>query len=215
MTFHFSPSQMSLLYECPLCFYREHVEGIKRPRGPFPGLPSAVDHLVQNKTAKFAGKGKPSWLLPWMKEGVIKAGSKRFEAHGEHWQLTGVVDDLILMNDGSVIITDYKTARAAHSLENSRKYYGLQMDCYALLLKANGFLVAKKAYLVYTTPDYIENRVALINTFGIGFKVTPVALGVDAQRAKDAIRKGIEICMQKEAPPASPDCEFCRYRNQC
>jgi hypothetical protein len=46
--------------------------GIERPRGIFPGLPSAVDHLIQSETAKFAGHGKPPWLLSEMKGGRRK-----------------------------------------------------------------------------------------------------------------------------------------------
>ena len=128
--FRFSPSQLHMLLECPRCMWLKYRAGIERPRGIFPGLPGAIDNLLQNKTEKYAGKGKPSWLLPWIKEGVIKAGPKRFVAQGEHWKLTGIVDDLILMNDGSIIIVDYKTARHAHSQKNSELYYQLQLDCH-------------------------------------------------------------------------------------
>jgi CRISPR/Cas system-associated exonuclease Cas4 (RecB family) len=187
--------------------------GIERPRGIFPGLPGAIDNLLQNKTGKYVGKGKPSWLLPWIKEGVIKAGPKRFVAQGEHWKLTGIVDDLILMNGGSVIVIDYKTARQAHSQKNTELYYNLQLDLYAYLCEANGLHVEDTAYIVYTTPAYLENF-SYSNSFGINFKVTHVALNVRAQRAREAIAQGVKICMLKEAPPAPGECEYCRYRNQ-
>ena len=214
MTFRFSPSQMSLVYECPRCYYREHVEGIKRPRGPFPGLPGAIDRLLQSKTAKLAGKGRPSWLLPDLKgKGIIKQGTKRMTAEGEHFVVTGIVDDIIVTGDNSIIIVDYKTAARPYTHEMAVKYYGLQMDFYAYLCEKNNLTPVEKAYLVFTTPAYLENC-AYTNSFGINFKVTHIALDVDAQRAKDAIRKGVEICLQEEAPPASEGCEYCHYRNQ-
>lgn len=212
MIFRFSPSQLHTLLECPRCMWLKYRAGIERPRGIFPGLPGAIDTLLQSKTAKHTGKSRPSWLLPWIKEGVIKAGPKRFVTQGEHWKLTGIVDDLVLMKGGSVILIDYKTAKQAHSKENTVQYYQLQLDMYAFLCEANGLHVEDTAYIVYTTPAYIENF-AYTNSFGINFKVTHIALDVNAQRAKDAIRKGVEICLQEEAPPASEGCEYCRYRN--
>ena len=211
--YRFAPSQLNLIHECPRCFWRAYVAKKPRPRGIFPGLLGAIDRLVQKETAKFAGNGKPRWLLPEMKEGIIREGTKRFATQGNNWTLNGVVDDLIVGNNGIITIIDYKTARAAHSLENSIKYYGLQMDCYALLCEANHLRIANKAYLVYTTPDYLEKFVYL-DSFGMNFKITHVPISVSAQRAREAIEQALQICMEKEAPPAPDGCEYCRYHNQ-
>ena len=213
MTFRFSPSQMKLLYDCPRCMWLKYRAGIERPRGIFPGLPGAIDKLLQSKTAKHAGKSRPSWLLPWIKEGVIKAGPKRFVTQGEHWKLTGIVDDLVLMKGGSVILIDYKTAKQAHSKENTVQYYQLQLDMYAFLCEANGLHVEDTAYIVYTTPDYLMDF-AYSNAFGVNFKVTHIALKVSAQRARDTIAEAVSLCLQKEAPAPSKTCEYCQYRNQ-
>jgi RecB family exonuclease len=192
----------------------KHRAGIERPRGPFPGLPGAIDKLLQSKTAKLAGKGRPSWLLPDLKgKGIIKSGAKKMVAKGEHFVLTGIVDDLIVTDTGSVIVVDYKTASRPHSKEDTARYYALQLDMYAFLCEANGLHVEDTAYIVYTTPHYLMNF-AYSDSFGVNFKVTHIALDINAQRAKDAIQKGVEICLQEEVPAAPPNCEFCRYRNQ-
>lgn len=208
--FRFSPSQLHTLLECPRCMWLKYRAGIERPRGIFPGLPGAIDSLLQQATAKMAGKQKPSWLLPQLKQGVIRKGSKRFVTRGEHWELTGNVDDLILLNDDSVILLDYKTARQAHSQKNSETYYRLQLDCYALLLEANNLKSAETAYLVYTTPDYLLNF-AYNTSFGINFKVTHTPILVSAERAREAINKGVEICMADNPPAAAANCEYCQY----
>jgi CRISPR/Cas system-associated exonuclease Cas4 (RecB family) len=203
---------MHLLYDCPRCFYLEHVAGIRRIRGIFPGLPGAIDKLLQVKTAKLAGKSRPSWLLPGLKGGgIIKQGKKRMITKGKHFVLTGIVDDLIVTDSGSIIIVDYKTASHPHSKEDTVRYYALQLDMYAFLCEANGFHVEDTAYIVYTTPDYLMN---FADSFGVNFKVTHIALEVHAQRARDTIAEAIAICMLKEAPPASADCEYCQYHNQ-
>lgn len=213
MTFRFSPSQMNLLRDCPRCFWREHVAGIPRVRGIFPGLPGAIDKLLQSKTAKFAGKSRPSWLLPGLKgKGIIKKGTKRMVAKGEHFVLTGIVDDLIVTESGSVIVIDYKTASRPHSEKDTAQYYQLQLDMYALLCEANGLHVEDTGYIVYTTPDYLMNF-AYSDSFGVDFKVTHISLDVSAQRARDTIAKAVALCLQKEAPRASSNCEFCRFHS--
>jgi len=213
--FRFAPSQLNLIHDCPRCFWNTHVGGIPRPRGIFPGLPGAIDRLVQKETLKHAGEGKPRWLTPWMSEGVIRPGTKRLVLKGNNYLLTGIYDDLLVMPNKSVIIIDYKTAAQPHSEEATKRYYQLQLDLYALLCEANGIKPTEVGYIVYTTPNllrrYVEdfNQDHLIDIF---FKVTHVPIEVSVERGEDAIIRGLDICMRKEAPAASPDCEYCRYR---
>ena len=213
--FRFAPSQLNLIHDCPRCFWRAHVAGISRPRGIFPGLPGAIDKIVQKETTKYAGKGKPKWLAPWTNEGIIRPGTKRLVLKGDDYIVTGIYDDLLVMGDESVIIIDYKTAARPHSEGDTKQYYQLQLDMYALLCEANGLKPAEVGYIVYTTPNllrrYVQdfNRDRLIDIF---FKVTHVPLKVSAQRGKDTIRVALNICGLKQSPAASPACEWCHYR---
>lgn len=211
MTFYFSPSQLSLL-ECPRCFWLKHHAGIERPRGIFPGIMGKIDRLIQNETTKYAGKGKPPWLLPWVKEGIIRPGSKRLKFEGYNHIITGIYDELIELKDGSVIIVDYKTAAQPHSKENTARYYQLQLDMYALLCEANGLKVADTAYIVYTTPDWVDTEIEKPQ-IDFGFKVTHVSVPVSARRAKGVIVGAIGICNLPQAPSAAPRCEFCKHHS--
>lgn len=213
--FRFSPSQLNLVNECPRCFWYQHVGGIPRPRGIFPGIMGAIDRLIQAETLKFAGKGKPRWLLPWTSEGKIRAGTKRLAIKKREYSITGIYDELVVMDDGSVVICDYKTAAQPHSEADTKRYYGLQLDMYGLLCEANGLKPAETGYIIYTTPNLLRRYVQDFNMdhlIDIFFKVTHVALQVSASRAKETVAHALEICMQTEAPPAAANCEYCKYR---
>lgn len=209
--FRFSPSQLRNLLECPRCMWLKYRAGIETPRGIFPGVLGTIDRILQKETTKYAGKGKPRWLLPWVNEGVIRQGSKRFAMQRNQWILNGIVDDIILMDNGMNIIVDYKTA-TPYSQEKAEKYYQLQLDCYKLLLEANNLHVPDMAYLIFTIPKFLKN-LSHTGHFGMDFEVTHVGLSVSAQRAEDAISKSLKICMSAKPPPASPNCKFCQYHN--
>ena len=213
--YRFAPSQLNLMHDCPKCFWRDHVAGIPRPRGIFPGLPGAIDNLIQKETRRYAGKGKPKWLVPWIHEGVIRSGTKRLTLKRRNYTVTGIYDDLLVMDDESVIIIDYKTAAQPHSEGATKQYYQLQLDLYALLCEANGLKPAELGYIVYTTPNLLRRYVQDFNMdhlIDIFFKVTHIPIKVSAQRGRDAIKEALDICESKEAPAASPACEYCHYR---
>ena len=58
MTYKFSPSSLSLLKDCPRCFWLHFKKGIKRPAGIFPSLPSGMDMILKAHFDKFRDKGE-------------------------------------------------------------------------------------------------------------------------------------------------------------
>src|SRR3989344_1457501 len=60
MPYKFSPSSLSLLSECPRCFWLQFREGIRRPETIFPSLPSGMDRVLKKHFDSFMGRG----LLP-------------------------------------------------------------------------------------------------------------------------------------------------------
>ena len=60
MVVMFSPSSLSLLKDCPRCFWIQFNKGVKRPNGVFPSLPSGMDRILKNHFDSFRDKG----LLP-------------------------------------------------------------------------------------------------------------------------------------------------------
>lgn len=202
-----SPSTLNLLFECERCFWLEHRCGIPRPRGIYPGLPNAVDRLIKAETAQFAGRGKPLWLHPAF-GGVIQPNMTKLRLKTPAYVLSGILDDVITNPHGFDII-DYKTSSRPYTLELAEKYYGLQMDCYALLCETNGFKPVTNAYLVFFTPN--ESSLGRDHGDFIRFCVTHLKLDVSSFRAKKAIEKAVALCEQEEAPLASPDCAYCAY----
>ena len=212
--FRFAPSQLNLLYECPRCFWLQHVGKFPRPRGIFPGIMGGIDSLIQAETERFAGKSRPTWLLPHLKtKGVIRPGSKRFKAKGDNYNITGIVDDIVVIKDNEHIIVDYKTARNPHSQDDTKRYYQRQLDMYAFLLEQNGLKVHETGYIVYTTPYNIGKRYEY-HQIDIQFQVTHVALPVRAQGGEAIINEALAVCALEKPPAAGANCEWCRYRGQ-
>src|SRR3989338_4774579 len=62
MPYKFSPSSLSLLSECPRCFFLHFNKEIKRPASIFPSLPSGMDNVLKQHFDSFIGKGLPPEL---------------------------------------------------------------------------------------------------------------------------------------------------------
>ena len=115
-----SPSSLSLLKECPKCFWLHFNKGIKRPDSIFPSLPSGMDRILKAHFDSFRNKG----LLPPELEklnGHVKLFDNiellkvwRNNLNGIQWIdengtiFRGAVDN-ILQKDDKLIILDYKT----------------------------------------------------------------------------------------------------------
>src|SRR3989338_6253605 len=120
MPYKFSPSSLSLLKDCPRCFWLHFNKGIKRPAGIFPSLPSGMDRVLKVHFDRFRADNK---LPPELKDKKIDAGlfqdidqlnEWRNARKGLSWAdsngniLRGAVDDL-LQKGGRLIVLDYKT----------------------------------------------------------------------------------------------------------
>src|SRR5271157_5281017 len=58
MPYKFSPSSLSLLSECPKCFWLAFRKGIHQPSGIFPSLPSGMDKILKAHFDAFRDKGE-------------------------------------------------------------------------------------------------------------------------------------------------------------
>jgi hypothetical protein len=82
MSVTLSPSSLSLLKDCPRCFWIQFRKGIKRPNGIFPSLPSGMDRILKNHFDSFRDRG----MLPPELRGL--EGIKLFDDAGllETWR---------------------------------------------------------------------------------------------------------------------------------
>src|SRR3989338_5382367 len=140
MPYKFSPSSLSLLKECPRCFWLQFNKGIKRPEGIFPSLPSGMDRVLKEHFDSFMEKGE---LPPELKDcnddcklfdDKEKLKVWRSNLKGIQWKdkeddlFKGAVDN-ILVKGKKLIVLDYKT-RGFPLKEDTAEHYQDQLDIY-------------------------------------------------------------------------------------
>ncbi|MFH1776498.1 MAG: PD-(D/E)XK nuclease family protein [Candidatus Omnitrophota bacterium] len=212
--FRLSPSTLNIFLECPRCFWLHMRKKIQRPRGIFPSLPGGMDMVIKEyfdsfrKTQtlppeikdKIDGRLFPDQVLlsDWRnwRKGLVYADEKL------NAMLTGALDDCIVL-DNCYIPLDYKTRGFAPD-SNSRKYYGNQLDCYLLLLEANGFKTPDYAYLVYYYPHKVKNGGM------VEFSIEPVKVSADAQQGRETFTKAIKL-LAGPIPVKNNTCEYCSW----
>jgi len=208
-----SPSTLNLFLECPRCFWLQINEGIHRPRGIFPSLPGGMDLVIKVYFDKYREKGE----LPPEIEGKVKGNLVHDHELLKKWRnwrtgleyydeplgvtLFGALDDC-LEEDGKYFPLDYKTRGSAPREGDSEKYYGNQLDCYALLLEENNYPVGEFGYLIYYYPKEVKERGAII------FDVEPVKLKIDTERARKTLSDAVKL-LHGSIPPYHSECEYC------
>lgn len=213
-----SPTTLNLYRNCPRCFWLEKIKNIKRPRGIFPSLPSGMDRAIKS----FFDEYRKKQTLPPELSGSDFNGVSLFNDQKQldlwrDWKtglqycdpegiiLFGAIDDLL--KKGSLYIPfDYKTKGSSTSEDDAVKYYQMQLDCYALMIDANGLKPADYGFLLYFSPSKVSNlRV-------IEFEIQPIKVSIDPNRAKNILREA-SFCLKKSIPAASLNCEYCQWIN--
>ncbi|MCX6750872.1 MAG: PD-(D/E)XK nuclease family protein, partial [Candidatus Pacearchaeota archaeon] len=150
MPYKLSPSSLSLMHECPRCFWLDKHDVWKRPASIFPSLPSGMDGILKTHFDKFRDRGL---LPPELRESECKNECKLFDdseklkiwrnnLKGISWTdkngniLHGAVDNLLQKGE-KLIVLDYKT-RGYPVKEDTAEHYQNQLDIYNFLLRKNG-----------------------------------------------------------------------------
>ena len=205
-----SPSKLNLFLDCPLCFYLQEKEGVKRPAGIFPSLPSGMDLALKKYYDKYRGdlppelKGKVEGVLLPDEELIKKFRNWRtFKFEEEDALMYGAMDDCL--KEGEYIIPlDFKT-RGFDLKDDSTSYYQNQLDCYALMLEKNGYKQPGYAYLVYYIPTEVKEGGE------VSFKIEVRKMEVDSGRAYKIYREAVEL-LKKDEIPTKDGCGWCDYR---
>lgn len=219
--FKVSPSGIGLLLECPRCLWLYVNEGIKRPSGIFPSLPSGMDEIFKNYFDVYRKKG----TLPPEIKGQIKnaklyevvsklntirdidygRGGLQAEFPEYNILLRGTLDELMVDKSGKYIPFDFKT-RGYPLKEDTHEHYQHQLDLYSLLLEENGYHSSDIGYLLFFWPKSYKEGKADFLTELVKMKISP--------KAGKAILKKVDKIVTGEAPKAHTDCEYCLYRSQ-
>lgn len=214
-----SPSSLNLFRECARCFWLDKVKGIRRPRGIFPSLPSGMDLAIKTYFDGFRGNGRmPPELASTAFDGAALFPDQAKLDRWRNWRtglefqdglgaaLFGAIDDL-LVKSGRYLPFDYKTKGSPTTEADATKYYQNQMDCYALLLDANGMPPHGCAILLYYSPETVGQD------GGIHFNVQPIQVAVDPARARHTLAAAVTL-LKGPVPPKGDHCEYCGWFEQ-
>lgn len=211
-TFKLSPSSLSLMKECPRCFWLVQHKVWKRPQGVFPSLPSGMDRILKIHFNKFMERGL---LPPELCNNDHCENMKLFNDHTllAIWRsnfkgiiyedkkgniLRGAVDN-ILMKGKKLIVLDYKT-RGYELKDDTAEHYQDQLDIYNFLLRKAGYDTEDYAFLLFYVPKEV------MPTGEIIFDTTLKKMKINVKDAEKLFEKAIKL-LNSDCPKDS--CEWC------
>jgi len=217
-TIYLSPSKLNLFQECPLCFWLHVVKDIHRPEGVFPSLPGGMDNLIKDYFDKYRVLGKMPPEIEGKVQGklisdqklldewrsISKESSPKYFDKELNAYLFGALDECFINGDYYIPV-DYKT-RGYDLKEDSLSFYQTQLDCYTLLLEAEGYKHLSFGYLIYYIPTEVrENGV-------VQFKVEAHKLKTNPKQGYEIFRQAVR-CARSSQPASHSECQFCSWGN--
>ena len=205
---------------CPRCFWIQmHADGI--PFQIFPGIFSSLDSYGKRLVHGWFDRhhSAPPWLAG--------LGSVKGYRHPPHYSkfsildldsgvtLRGTPDGILVMEDGSHLIVDYKTAKFTDHQDELFPMYEVQLNAYALIGEQKGFAPVSGLALVYTEPVTDEaaaskdaNQTASGFLMEFGAHLRPVTF---APEMVPPLLARVREIYDSKAPPKSRDgCKDCR-----
>jgi hypothetical protein len=217
MVFKLSPSSLSLMEDCPRCFWLHHNKEKKRPAGIFPSLPSGMDHILKTHFDKFRDKGK---LPPELKDDKECKNCKLFDDKeklelwrnnfkGIGWKdkegniLHGAVDNL-LVKGKKIIVLDYKT-RGYPLKDDTAAHYQNQLNIYNFLLRKNGYETEDYAFLLFYIPKEVTETGEVIFTSEL------VKMKIDVAEAEKLWKKALKLLAGPCPPKHEEEADKCAW----
>lgn len=216
-----SPSALGKFLDCPRCFWLGK-KGLKDYRGIMASIPNAIDACLKDYHDEHRMKG----LLPPEVGAQIPGGKaftelvklNRWRSLGQGISATidgvaimGLLDDLLLFEDGTAAGMDYKSNKSPRTPEYAANFYGHQLALYNLLLEANGFKVRPKGYLSFWSPKpLVGSGDAKSRTTQFPFDCTVHEIDADPASAREIIKNAV-ACLAGPLPEPDGECELCLY----
>lgn len=219
-----SRSKIDLFKECARCFYLDNKLGTARPPGfPF-NLNSAVDALFKKEFDIHRLNGTAHPLMEQYGVDAVPFQHPKMDIWRENFKgvdflhpetgmtVSGAVDDVWVNPKGELMVVDYKSTSKDKKIEALDEEwhagYKRQMEVYQWLLRKNGFKVSDTGYFVYANAGKDKKAFDGI----LEFEVTLIPHTGDASWV-DGTLLDIKACLDSgDIPEASPDCDYCRYR---
>jgi len=217
-----SATSLNLYLECPRCFYFKIKEKINRPSSPFSTVPTGIDNILKKYFDYYRGKNEippllanklPAKLL--QDQSLISfLRSKKLSVYLKDLdlKLEGMLDDALILDDGSIVPLDNKTR--GFPLKEINKNHIFQMNVYTYLLMNNDNLKSlnlKTTNLAYLANWYLDPYNLDFNN-PLGFKVEIEEIKTKPELVSQTLKEIAEV-LNSPLPDPSSDCSFCQYRN--
>jgi hypothetical protein len=222
-----SPSKLGDFKRCPRCFYDSYASKFPRPRGIFPSLPGGMDLIMKKYVDQYRGKLPPALVgkvpgvlysnLSQMNKWRNWRSGPTYNDYANNITLIGALDDCLV--DGDIYIPlDWKT-KGSEPEDDGSQYYQLQMDCYNLMLEAQGMRVREEAHLVYIypvnacslpelPPEDVPEGVEYQNRAIVMFVLKPYQIKCNKENALQAMLEAAD-CLRGSRPAFNHGCEWC------
>ena len=214
--------QLSLPDYCPRCFYIKLKLGFKLPYQIFPGIFSSIDSYSKKITWRYYEKHNvvPPWfnsLGKVVKPIPVPHFSKfNFVDKKTQVKLTGVPDEIFLLENGTYIIIDYKIAKYTPNQDLLMPMYRVQLNGYALIFEKLGLGSISGLSLCYYEPQTevgqgsIDSQVVEAG-FNMKFNAHIEQVELDpGGTVMPLLKKVREIGSRETSPAGSKGCEECR-----
>ncbi|MGO8818727.1 MAG: PD-(D/E)XK nuclease family protein [Terriglobia bacterium] len=148
---------------CPRCFWIQmHADGI--PYQIFPGIFSSIDSYGKRLVHGWFDRhhSAPPWLagLGNIVGYINPPHYTKFSIHDRESNviLRGTPDGILVRQDGSHLIVDYKTARFTEHQDELFPMYEVQLNAYAVIGEQRGVAPVSGLALIYTEPATDDER---------------------------------------------------------
>lgn len=212
MPYKFSPSSLSLLKDCPRCFWLHFNKNIKRPESIFPSLPSGMDKVLKEHFDYFRKERKlpPELDLDGVQlfndEELLKVwqnNRKGIQWTDENGNLLKGAVDILLQKGKKLIVLDFKT-RGYPVKEDTHLHYKDQLDIYNFLLRKNGYATEDYSYLLFYHPQKVHPN------GDVDFHKHLVKMDVSIKNAEKVFKEALAVLVGG-IPEAAEECEFCEW----
>ncbi len=211
-----APSAFGFLWaECKRCYYLQVVQDLRRPGAPFPSIFSRIDSAMKRRFAgdewHSFGPAQPRFKVAHVEQ-MVRSVPIILPGRNVEIVLRGKFDSVLMLSDSRKVICDFKTApvRADH-LDK----YWVQLHAYAYTLEhpSIGSLSIPKVdglgLAVFERNDFAYNTED-------GASLSGAMQWIDMPRDDDRFKSFLDgvasVLEQPQPPPASDNCQFCRFR---
>lgn len=215
-----SRTALETYVQCARCYYREYVQGIRRPSGIVPRLNLAADAILKREFDAYRLRQEPHPVMQAYRVDAVpfqhpdldrwREAARGLGCTLHDREIYGAIDDVWTYRDGTLAVVDYKATAVTDpvgEVVGERAANMRQLEVYSWILHQRGFAVADHGYLVVANGD--REAPTMAPTWPIS--LTVVRLPLDWSWVPEAIESLLTIESRNTPPKAAPQCEWCSF----